>query len=129
MANQSQKYRPYLTIQQIKYFIQLAEADNRAETEHLRLKSLRELGLFVAKNDLGLVRPALTVTGQKTIEDKLGLGLGQGADVATSREEAYNLWCMDPQLCTDQQVKQARLYRYENDLMSPEEEAQYESEL
>jgi len=121
MANQ--KFRPYLTLQQIKYFIQLAEADNRAETEPLRLRVLRELKLFVAKNDLGLVRPALVVTEKKTMEDKLGLG------ATTTREEAYNLWRANPDLCTPQQLQQAKLYRYENDLMSPAEEAQYESEL
>ena len=122
-----QKFRPYLTLQQIKYFIELADSDNRSETEALRLKSLRELRLFVAKNDLGLVRPALVTVDKKTIADQLGLSTA--TDPTTAREQAYQLWTMNPQLCTEHQIHLAQLYRYENDLMSPDEEQRYESEL
>ena len=122
-----QKFRPYLTLQQIKYFIELADSDNRSETEALRLKSLRELRLFVAKNDLGLVRPALIIADKKTMAEQLGLATA--TDPAATREQAYQLWTMNPQLCTDHQIQLAQLYRYENDLMSPDEEQRYESEL
>lgn len=133
-ARQQQKFRPYLTMQQIRYFIELADADQRSETEHLRLKSLRELKLFAAKNDLGLVSPALTTVGRQTVEDKLGLGSNSNDATANlslteQREQAYNLWRANPQLCTEYQIKLATLYRYENDLMSPDEEAAYEATL
>lgn len=129
MAAPSNKYRPYLTMQQIKYFIELAESDQRAETEALRLKSLRELKLFVAKSDLGLVNSALTVVGKQSTEDKLGFTSESGDTPEQKREKAYQLWRVNPQLCDDNQIQMAKLYMYENDLMSPDEEAEYESSI
>lgn len=132
-SNTHQKYRPYLTLQQIRYFIELAESDNRSETEALKLKSLRELKLFIAKNDLGLIRPALVTVDKKTISEQLGLESSASSSStefpALARKQAYDLWTMNPQLCTEHQIKLAQLYRYENDLMSPDEEEQYESEM
>lgn len=127
-----QKYRPYLTMQQIKYFIELAESDNRSETEALKLKSLRELKLFVAKSDLGLVNSALTVVGKQSTAEKLGFsndGNSNELTPAEQRAKAYQLWSVNPNLCTDEQITMARLFRYENDLMSPDEEAEYESNM
>ena len=129
MAAPSNKYRPYLTMQQIKYFIQLAESDQRAETEALRLKSLRELKLFVAKSDLGLVNSALTVVGKQSTEEKLGFSEESMETPEQRREKAYQLWRVNPQLCDDNQIQMAKLYMYENDLMSPDEEAEYESSI
>lgn len=127
MAAPSNKFRPYLTMQQIRYFIELAESDTRAETEGLRLKSLRELKLFVAKSDLGLVNSALTVVGKTSTAEKLGFSIDTNDTPEQKREKAYQLWCVNPQLCSDADIKLAQLYRYENDLMSPDEEAEYEA--
>ena len=119
-----QKFRPYLTIQQIRYIVQLIDSDNRSETEALRLKTLRELKLFIAKSDIGAVAPSLVTVERKSMTEQLGF-----SSPAEQREAAYKLWSANPQLCTEQQIQQATLYRYENNLMSPEEEAQYESDM
>lgn len=119
-----QKFRPYLTVQQLRYIVQLIEADNRSETEALKLRTAKELKLFLIKSDLGALTPAVVIAEKQSMTERLGL-----VDPVSDREEAYNLWSRNPMLCTEQQIKQARLYRYENDLMSPEEEAEYENTL
>lgn len=119
-----QKFRPYLTVQQLRYIVQLIEADNRSETEALKLRTAKELKLFLMKSDLGALTPAVVIAEKQSMTERLGL-----VDPVSDREEAYNLWSRNPMLCTEQQIKQARLYRYENDLMSPEEEAEYENTL
>jgi hypothetical protein len=124
------KYRPYLTLQQLHYFLQLAEADQRTETEALRLRSIRELKLFIAKNDLGAVKPAFVSVGRSTLEDRLGLDeVSTSSSPEEKRKLSYDLWTKNPLLCNEEQIRQAQLYRYENNLMSPDEESQYENSL
>lgn len=120
------KYRPYLTVQQIRYFLGLAESDTRSETEALRLRSVRELKLFLTRFDLGALQPASISAPRPTVMDKLGLEVASPAEL---RESSYELWRMNPELCTSEQLRLAKLYMYENDLMSPEEEAEYEATL
>ena len=121
-----QKYRPYLTIQQLHYFLHLVESDTSEDTQLIRALTLKELKLFLVKYDLGAVKAASTVVGRESLEDKLGLGVSTDTDKASIREAAYLQWKKNPELCTPYQLEQAQLYRYENDLMTPEEEAAYE---
>lgn len=125
-----QKFRPYLTLQQIMYFIELLESDTREQTQALRLKSLREFKLFTTKVELGAVNPALVSAEKQSVGAKLGLDIAENNKSPQElREEAYELWSVNPNLCTEQQLKQAALYRYECNLMSPEEEEAYEESL
>jgi len=117
------KFRPYLTITQLNYFLDLMQSDDRAATENLRKNTTQELKLFLLKHEYGGVTPAFVSTGRKSIADKLGLDL---ADPLQAREAAYATWTANPQLCTAEEIKMAQLYRYENNLMSPSEEAEYE---
>lgn len=128
MSKQSAKYRPYLTIQQLHYFLSLCEADNRTETETIRARTIRELKLFIAKNDLGAVSPQYTTSPRQSVEEKLGLAL-DSSDPVTRRKAAYDLWNTNPTLCTQSEIIAATLYRYENNLMTPEEELAYEASL
>ena len=119
------KYRPYLSINQINYFLHLAENDNRAETEVLRALTVKELKLFITKNSLGAVTPQYIAEGRKSVADRLGMSI----DPAARREQLHNLWKQSPQLLSDSDLRQVQLYRYENNLMSEAEEEQYETSI
>jgi len=117
-----------MTLQQIHYFLSLCENDNRAETEPIKNKTIRELKLFLVKNDLGAVKPQYIPTPKTTVAEKLGLDL-DSPDLETRRAAAHELWMTNPHLCTPEEIKQAEIYRYENDLMSPDEEATFEEKM
>ena len=126
----SAKYRSYLTFAQLHYFLQLAEADDRSETEALRLRSIKDLKLFIAKNDLGAVTPSYIATGRPTLASRLGLESDTSVETPEERRKlAYDLWCRNPMLVSPDELKLVTLYRYENDLMSPAEETEYEASL
>lgn len=120
------KFRPYLTAAQLHYFLDLMQTDSRVVTEKIRENTTRELKLFMAKMELGGVNPALVSTGRQTMADRLGLDL---TDPLQAREAAYATWSANPHLCSAEEKKMADLYRYENNLMDPEEEAAYEQSI
>jgi hypothetical protein len=121
----TQKFRPYLTQQQLHYFLQLCQSDNSAATETIRVRTIKELKLFITKYELGAVAPAYTAssTPRLSMADRLGLDT---EDPIQKREAAYATWSANPALCTAEEVKLATLYRYENNLMTTDEEYEYE---
>jgi len=116
------KYRPSLAANEIHYIISLCEADKTQPAMAHEL--LAKLKLFVAKMKLGIVNPAFSSSSQVhiTLEDQLGF-----VDPAAKRKAAYEKWKVDPYLCNKQEFAMAETYRYENDLMTPEEEEDYEA--
>jgi len=118
-----------MTLQQIHYFLSLCENDNRAETEPIKNKTIKELKLFLVKNDLGAVKPQYTPSPRVTVSDKLGFDDSSAMSKEEQRAAAYELWMTNPHLCTPEEVKQAEIYRYENDLMSPDEEVAFEEKM
>ncbi len=119
------KFRPYLTAQQLHYFLDLCKNDNRAETSAIRNSTIKYLKLYIAKYELGGLTPAYnqSATPRTSIADRLGLDL---SDPAQRKEAAYATWSANPALCSSEEIKLATLYRYENNLMSPEEEEEFE---
>lgn len=122
----AQKFRPYLTAAQLHYFLSLCENDQRESTFHIRAATIKELKLFLTKYELGAVNPAYTATGRISIGERLGLDM---TDPKQRREAAYATWSANPNLCSSEEVKLAALYRYENNLMSPDEERIYEESI
>ena len=120
------KFRPYLTAAQLHYFLDLMAADNRAATELIKKNTEKEIKLFMAKMELGGVTPALVSTGRQSMADRLGLDL---TDPMQAREAAYATWSANPKLWSPEEIRLAQLYRYENNLMSPTEEAEYEQSI
>jgi hypothetical protein len=119
------KLRPVITAQQLAYLIDLIENDNRSATESIRDDLFKYLKLFQAKVSIGIVSPSYTVQGKRSIDQMLG----EDDTPASKREKAYHLYIESPHLCTPQQVSLAQLYRYENNLMTPEEEEDYEQNI
>lgn len=110
------KYRLSLTAIQIAYLLELVQKDTRFETTGPREDIESYLNIFLAKLQYGKVNVAYTAAPKKTLEQKLGL---------TSRSEIYEKW-LSGAGCTEWELGQVAAYRYTNDLMTPEEEAEYE---
>lgn len=117
-----QKFRPSLTIQEINYILDILSLDTREATEKLNDSIKKQLSIFALKARIGAVNASHTSRSERvSIEDALD------DSPAARRESAYRLWQSNPYLCTAEQQRLAATYRYENDLMSPEEESAYES--
>lgn len=116
------KYRISLAANEIHYLISLCEADKTQPA--MSHEVLAKLKLFIAKMNLGIVNPAFSISPVKqTLEEQLGV-----VNPSERRAAAYEKWRRTPNLCNKQEVALANTYRYENDLMTPEEEDDYEKD-
>lgn len=122
-----QKFRPYLSIPELREIVGAL----KQVSGNLILISYLESQIYKASS--GLNQAQYTPTPRPTIQTKLGFGESPAASLTVSLGElktaAYNKWLSSPVSCTIQELARARMYRYENDLMSPEEESDYESAL
>ena len=124
----AQKFRPYLTPTELELIISSLATTNPSTP------LIRYLKGYQLKIDNGLLSPQITTA--PTLEEKLGLDVPSTGrlssqavtkDLATLKLHAYNKWLDNPAKCTIQELDRSMLYRYENDLLTPEEETSYES--
>lgn len=116
-------YRPYLAHPQIKTILRVCEplATGTKEDQELFAKFMTlEQSVY-----LDSIKPAHTLKTQKPPEPKEP----QIIPAKEMRKLAYNKWLHDESSVTVEQCKMVLLYRYENDLMTREEEAEYENEM
>ena len=119
----AQKYRPAFTSQELAYIKDLCRADKRESTVSMAHKISRRLEVFGLKAQIGLVAPAFTATEERSIDERLGLDTVSPAD---KRLAAYQKWKLNPDICSTVELNLANTYRYENDLMTSEEEQEQE---
>jgi hypothetical protein len=115
------KFRPAITEAEIRYLI--ARCDTESD-ELLRATAAgisARLKVFLVKAQVGLVAPAFSSAGRLTLEQKLGV------EPADTREACYQKWIKYPELCSPKEIAAAELYAYENDLMTPDQEKEYEA--
>lgn len=89
---------------------------------------------YIIKIDSGLLNPGYVNTGLNKIENKLGFSdMSEQSqtkpDFITKRLDAYNKWLQDPLQITESEFDLVQTYRYENSLMTKEEEVEYENKL
>lgn len=120
------KFRPVLTLPQIKYIQQCIALDNSSATERMKTELSNYLELFLTKQVLGYVSPAYTSSAapKQSMEQKLGMVSGE-----EYREQCYHKYSSSPELCTPQEIHEAKTYMYENDMMTAEEEAAFEDSM
>lgn len=120
----NQKFRPYLTLAEMTEVI-----DSLKSTPNPNGRLIYYFQSFIDKIYVGKV--SSTITTRPTMEQSLELEpLPQAKlDLREQRLQAYNKWLASPARCTIQELTRAQMYRYENDLMSEEEETQYELKL
>jgi hypothetical protein len=115
ISNQSTKYRPYFTLPQLQEISRVLKTNG---SQNLTL--IRYVDTFLAKIEFDAV-------SRVRIEDRLGFGVSQAPiDLAAMRLEAYEKWKTNPADTSVREMGRVLMYRYENDLMSPEEEREYE---
>lgn len=125
MSNQhAAKYRPSLSAVEIRYILDLCNADQRAETEKLSTSLSSKLRVFSLKMQLGIVSASHTAAPVTTLEERLGL---ESMTPADRRSAAYSKYKLNPNYCSVEELKLVQTYRYENGLMSPEEESEFEN--
>jgi len=115
------KYRPAFTIAEIEYLIALCNADLRPEVVEMSVEISNRLKVFLLKANLGLLNPAFTSAPKVSITEKLGLDSPE-----EKRLMAHRKWCVNKNICTPDEIKLVHAYRYENNLMTKEEEKEYE---
>lgn len=140
MSKQTKSYRPSLDADTIKYLSQLATREFATNNHPLALKAIGKLAPFVAKIKAGAVKPSHTYTPKQDIMEQLGEVSSEvthseatHSDPAT-QEEAYKLWreaitYNDFSLLTPETIAQAKDYAYLNDLLTTEEEEEYERSI
>lgn len=115
-----EKFRLSLSLPEVAYLIDTLGCDNREGTAKLNASLVSRLKLLQTKADLGITQPAFSSTEKLSIEDKLF------SSPADRRSAAYSKWKINPAICTLEELRQVQMYRYENNLMTPEEESAYE---
>lgn len=129
----SAKFRPAFTKQEIAYLLDLCRKDTREATATMASNIAARLRIFSLKADLGIVSPAFNSTERQSVEDRLGFDIGNsdgtssGDSPTAKRLTAFNKWQINAALCTEKELKLAMTHRYDNGLMTPEEENEYES--
>jgi len=118
-----EKYRPAFSAAEIQYLIDVCNLDQRAATAEIAFAIASRLKVFALKAQLGIVGNAFTSAPKQSLDEKLGLD-----DPAARRKAAFDLYNTNSAMCTPAQLRMARTYRYENGLMTPVEEAEYEAE-
>lgn len=119
----NQKFRPYLTLAEMTEVI-----DSLKSTPNPNGRLIYYFQSFIDKIYVGKV--SSTITTRPTMEQSLGLDSPpMKTDLRALRLQAYNKWKDHPTRCSLVELTRAQMYRYENDLMSAEEETQYELKL
>jgi hypothetical protein len=128
MSNQhASKYRPSLSVIELKYILSLAKAEARPEVMVIAKNLSNKLEVFSLKMHLGLVTASHTAAENKeTISDKLGLS---DSTPEARRLAAYGKYLLNPDFCSPSEMRMVQTYMYEHNLMSQEEEAAYESSM
>ena len=116
------KYRPYLTPEELEHII------SALKTNSSNVSLIRYLEDFTFRIDRESIKPNLTLA--PTMEEKLDLGSKMGQpSLHQLKVVAYTKWLINPSKCNSLEIARVLMYRYENDLMSPEEETEYESKI
>jgi len=117
-------FRPYLTASEISTLL-TALKSNPIES-HIRLIRKLEICSFKISNEhlSPAYQPAKTMAEKLELDDSpTPRSLGE------IRLDAYRKYVSDPSSCSALEISRAQEYRYENDLMSVEEEAEYAAKL
>ena len=118
------KYRPYFTVDEIDHIL----SSLKATSSNITL--IRYLDDFAHKISRDSLKPNLTL--KPTLEDKLELDAPRAKtmdSLVALKNQAYQKWITNPSKCTSSEIARVHIHRYENDLMSAEEEAEYESKI
>jgi len=119
------KYRPYFIASQIQEILRCLK------TSSTDYDLIRYLETFSAKIEFGTVSfhkptPRHLSGSQDSIQDSQPTpSLPTDVPYSVTRERLYKRWLDSPENLTSYQLEQVSIYRYENDMMTPDEEIGY----
>lgn len=123
-------FRPYLTKEEITLIYSLLDTKT-GEYEHLEEHStlkrkIKELMFRISEN---LITPSHIREKKQSIEDQLGISDSRENRKQFLYENFHLTYKNSITQLTKEEIDLINEYRYENDLMSPEEETEYLSNL
>lgn len=121
------KFRPSLTAGQIEHIIHILST--AGENSPLNQSCLKSLRMFSLKAQHGIVSPSHLALGRESLESSLGFSTSHTHTKTTTVELLYQVWQTHPSTLTPSQLQQVQSYRYQNNLMSSEEEQEYDMKL
>jgi len=116
------KYRPYLSSSELSEIIRCVKISSHNKVLISYLES------FSLKINHGVISPQISTL--PSISESLGLDSPSNEFLVSeprSKLGCFLRWKIQPHLLTPDELSKAHLYRYENDLMTPEEETEYEA--
>ena len=125
----TEKYRPYFTAEELTEIVSCLKSHPNPR----RLTIVKYLEGFMLKINHGIIQSSHTL--QPTQAEKLGFAeltlppvnqQGIPIDHNLTGEAAYNKWLLNPAKATPKEIAEAMDWMYRNNLMSPQQEADYE---
>ena len=114
------KYRPSLSLSDMQFIYDILLTQPASPQQQTILASFHKL---ILKAKHGITAPSHVATGSPSIEASLGF-----SSEDHTIETLLDAWNSNPSILSQSQIEKIQHYRYTNDLMSPSEEAQYESQ-
>jgi len=125
----AKKYRPYFTLPELKEII----AALKSQPTPNRMTLIKYLEKYCLEITHSVREESYTANPRKTLSQRLELDDTPSAPInpiiQITGEAAYQKQLINPIHCTPKEIEAAMEYRYLNDLMSPDEEKQYEHSL
>jgi hypothetical protein len=118
-----EKYRPYFTAEELSEIVLCLKSHPNPR----RLTIVRYLEGFMLKINHGVISSSHTTL--PTFEQKLGFTVPSTVvpiDHNLTGEAAYQKWLLDPAKATPKEIAEAMDWMYRNNLMSAEQEKDYE---
>ena len=112
------KYRPSLSLSDMQFIYDTLLVQPASPQQQSILASFNKL---ILKAKHGITTPSHVATGSPTIETQLGF-----SSEDHTIETLMDAWNSNPSILSQSQIERIQHHRYLNDLMSPEEESQYE---
>jgi hypothetical protein len=113
------KYRPYFTAGELSEIVLCLKSHPTPR----RMTIAQYLEGFILKIQHGVISP--NHLSKPSMEQKLGITPIPISHEITG-EAAYQKFLINPGKCTPKEIEEAQEWRYVNQLMSPEEQEQYE---
>ena len=119
------KYRPYFSLPELKTILHSLK-----EQSNPPIGLIRYVDRFISEIDDGFRKESHTI--KTRIDDRtdlaVSLGLDSGIDPISERERLYNQFVQSMSFSefSSKEIILIQKYRYENDLMTPEEESIFE---
>lgn len=107
------KFRPSLTLPEIQTILQFLPP----AAIHNPLR--RKLEVFTLKAQHGITNPSHVAIGQQSIESRLGLTEDARIDTLLA------VYQTNPSILSRDQLTRVQFHRFQNDMMTPEEELAY----